>query len=371
MGSPLRTHAVVVGIDEYELGASARLVGPVDDAVRYAKWFLDRGVPAAQVHLAVTPGRPELDELKGAGADVRDAGRATIHRLLTRDLPGWDGDLLWVVWGGHGAIDERRRRRLYYADSTRDDPATLDLESVMAMAATSYVPSFERQIWVVDACQTHGIAVRPEWVAGTETFPIGTPVEGRDQDALFAAGLGQVALNRRVARTGLFSAEVLRLLAAAGTDPWPPDVDALIAELRERFTQSRDRGRHEQTPTYLWFRNRRGDEGQLLRSGTTPATPARPGQPDLRLLGAAADALVRVDEFTRMDSREEMFSTLRRDVYSAINRQANARLEAISVLRTCLRFAGGITELIESVRFFAGDTAAAEEFTTAAARLAP
>lgn len=371
MASPLRTHAIIVGIDDYELGTSARLTGPVDDAARFARWFLANGVPAAQVHLAVTPGLAEIDDLAETGAEVRGPSRAEIHRLLTRDLPGWDGDLLWVVWGGHGAVDELRRRRLYYADSTRADPATLDLESAMAMAASSYVPAFDRQIWIVDACQTHGIVVRPRWSAGTETFPLGTPRRTRGQDALFAAATGQPAINLTAARTGLFSAEILRDLEATGPDgTWPPDIDALTDRLRERFTRLRDDGAYEQTPTYLWYRNRTGDEGQLLRSGSAHTTPARPaGQVDLRLLGAAADALVRIDEFVRTDTREEMLSVLRRDIYAAVNRQSNARLDAVSVLRTCSRYAGGIPELIEAVRFFCADPARADDFTTAARRL--
>ncbi|GAA4963270.1 effector-associated domain 2-containing protein [Actinoplanes utahensis] len=370
MGSPLRTHAIIVGIDEYEIGASARLIGPVDDAVRFARWFLSHGVPAAQVHLAVTPGLAAVDDLTKTGADVRGPSRAEIHRLLTRDLPDWDGDLLWVVWGGHGAIDELRRRRLYYADSTRADPATLDLESAMAMAASSYVPGFARQIWIVDACQTHGLAVRSHWTPGTETFPVGAPERNREQDALFAASLGEPAINLTAARTGLFSSEVLRDLEATEPGTWPPDMEALTTRLRERFTRLRDS--YEQTPTYLWYRSRAGDEGQLLQSGTAHAAPARPsGQIDLRLLGAAAEALVRIDEFVRTDVREEMLSVLRRDIYAAINRQGNARLEAVSVLRTCARYAGGIPELVEAVRFFCADPDRATEFAAAAQRLAP
>ncbi|MFY1650402.1 effector-associated domain 2-containing protein [Solwaraspora sp. WMMB762] len=369
MAGPSRTHAIVVGIDEYEIGTAARLTGPVDDAIRFTQWFLKSGVPAARLHLAVTPCPPKADELRSAGVDVRSAGKADIHRLLTRDLPKWDGDLLWVVWGGHGAVDELRRRRLYYADSTHADPATLDLESAMAMAASSYIPAFDRQIWVIDACQTHGVAARPRWVAGTETFPLGTPEQTRDQDALFAASLGQPALNLTAARTGLFSAEVLRELEAVDQGPWPPDIDALTARLREHFTRLRDSGVHGQTPTYLWYRSRHGDEGQLLQSGPAPATPTHSARVDLRLLGTAADALVMIDEFVRMDTREEILSTLRRSIYASINRQANARLEAISALRTCSRYSGGLSELVEAVRFFSSDTTRADNFAAAAHRL--
>jgi hypothetical protein len=369
MAGPNRAHVIAVGIDDYEFGSGARLVGPVDDAVRFARWCLDRGVPAPQIHLAVTPGAPEVGELRSSGVDVRGVGKADIHRLFARDLPGWDGDLLWVLWGGHGAIDGLRRRRLFYADSTRDDPVSLDLESLTAMAASSYVPEFEQQIWIVDACQTHGIPVKSEWVAGAETFPLGQPVPGREQDVLLAASLGQAAVNLTVARTGLFSSEVMRELDAAPVQPWPPDVDQLVDGLRARFSHLRDGGGPAQTPTYLWYRNRRGDEGQLLQSGAAPAQPAPGARPDLGRLREATEALVRVDEFVRSDTREEMLSTLRREVYAAINRQSNARLEAVSVLRTCLRFAGGMAELIETVRFFCADSERAEEFAVAAARL--
>ena len=364
---PRDVHVVAVGIDQYAAGGEWSLVGPVDDALRFARWFVARGVPPGQVTVLSSPD-PGPDAVP-PGAVLRPADRATVREVLLRELPTRRGSTLYVIWGGHGYVDTGRHRRLYYADATTTDAGALDLDSMLATFASDLVPAFGRQVWIVDACQLHD---RPQGArsTGNETFPVGEPVAGRRQDVLFAAGLGQAAANLRVRRTGLFSREILRLLDDGDTDRLA-DPERLVTTLRERFTELRSSGLTAQTPTYLWYRNALGDEGFLLSRPTAghPA-PVAPAPPPLTAMAPLVDALLEIPEFLRPNDREEILSLLRGQVYSAIRRNSAARLDAISVVRTCLRYPGALSELVEAVRFFASDDAAMARVEGGAASLA-
>ncbi|WP_460492725.1 hypothetical protein [Dactylosporangium cerinum] len=50
---------VIVGVGEHEAGAGWSLAGPVPDALRFAQYFLDRGVPAERVQVLSTPLPPD------------------------------------------------------------------------------------------------------------------------------------------------------------------------------------------------------------------------------------------------------------------------------------------------------------------------
>ncbi|WP_052745061.1 caspase family protein [Micromonospora sp. HK10] len=367
---PREVHVVAVGIDQYAAGREWSLVGPADDALRFARWFVARDVPPGQVTVLSSP-CPGPDAVP-PGVVLRPADRATVREVLVRELPARQASTLYVIWGGHGYVDTGRRRRLYYADASATDPASLDLDSMLATFASDLVPTFDQQVWIIDACQLHD---RPQGLAmpGSETFPVGTPVAGRRQDVLFAAGFGQAAANLGVRRTGLFSREVLRLLddGEAGRLAQP---ERLMSTLRERFADMRASGLTAQTPTYLWHRNALGDEGLLLHRSETgtvvPAAPA-PSAPSPARLGPLVDALLQVPEFLRPNEREEILTLLRGPVYAAIRRSSAARPDAISVVRTCLRYPGALSELVEAVRFFATDDAAMTRVEDAAARLVP
>ncbi|MGW5666409.1 effector-associated domain 2-containing protein [Micromonospora sp. NPDC003776] len=364
---PRDTHVVCVGIDRYAAGSEWSLAGPVDDAIRFARWFVARGVPPEQVTVLLAPD-PGPDVLP-PGVVLRPADRATVRHVLLRDLPARRQSTLYVIWGGHGYVDTGRRRRLYYSDATATDAGALDLDAMLTTFASDLVPAFDRQLWLVDACQLHE---RPQAVrsAGSETFPVGEPVAGRTQDALFAAGLGQAAANLRVRRTGVFSREVLRLLESGDTD-WLGDPEWLVTTLKDRFAVLRRSGLTGQTPTYLWYRNALGDEGMVLgRPEAGTRAPAAPALPPPAAMAPLVDALLEVPEFLRPNDREEILSLLRGQVYGAIRRNSAARLDAISVVRTCLRYPGALSELIEAVRFFATDEAAMARVEDGAARLA-
>jgi hypothetical protein len=270
-----------------------------------------------------------------------------------------EGDLLWVVWGGHGVIDAAGRRRLFLADASARDRLNLDLDDTLTFFRSTAVRSFARQIWIVDACQTLHDGARSRRGLPHEEFGRAPAVAGRHQAVLVAARPGERAANVAGQQTGLFSRELLRLLAdTPDAQRWPPDMDAVMARLRTELATLRAAGQARQTPIYLWSRTWDGDEGQLLLGERRVAgvvqseAPARASE-----VSRIVEALLAIPEFADPRGREEILSLIRgeADVWAVIPRHSSARLDAVSVVRTCVRFAGALHELTEAVRLCSGD----------------
>jgi effector-associated domain 2 (EAD2)-containing protein len=353
---------VLVGIDEYEAGPGWTLQGPVDDAIRFAEFFVGQGVSPAQITVLATP-IPAPSALP-TGVVGRAADRATVRDVLIRELSKAQESTLYVLWGGHGYIDLDHHRRLLYPDAVSDDLVDLDLDSLLTRFRSDHVGALGRQVWVVDACQVHGPRV-----SGHETFPSGEAVEGRAQDVYVAAGYGQAAVNLNRQRTGLFSREVLKLIEDGGL-PLLTDPRRLTDALEARFTALRAGGGLDQTPTYLWYRHGIGNEGQILRRATGSAarqpalTPPTPAQ-----LAPVVNALLEIDEFRNPHDREAILSLIRSAVYASMDRSRKSRPDAVGVVRGSLKHRGGLRELVEAVRFYSDETSAVERFTAAAERL--
>ncbi|MEU6253354.1 caspase family protein [Streptomyces sp. NPDC047043] len=355
MTPPSRTSVVVVGVESYEAGPDWDLDGPAEDARRFADWFLERDVPPERVSVLVSPLERNAAVWEQRPHPVHPADQATVHRELLRRIAGEDGELLWVVWGGHGVVDAAGHRRVFCADAVSDDRVNLDLDEALAFFRSNAVSAFRRQIWLVDACQSLPDVRRTRRRLPHSAFPAGSPTAGHDQAALFAVRAGERALNLSGERTGLFSREVLRLLADADPGLWPPDVNALYASLRHTFADLRARGLARQTPIHLWSRGWDGSEGQLLATGT-PAAPA-PARPSNAAVRAVAEALLAVPEWRSPAARQEMIGLVRGDIglWAVVPEQPTPRLTAIAVVRTCLRYAGAPQELVEAARLCAGD----------------
>ncbi|MBL7258259.1 effector-associated domain 2-containing protein [Paractinoplanes lichenicola] len=362
---PRTARAVLIGVDEYQGGPAWSLAGPVDDAVRFAEFFVTHGVPPEQVTVLAAP--MPAPAVLPAGVDCRRATSSTVRGMFIRDLATSSESTLYVLWGGHGYVDLDRHRRLLFPDATDDDPVDLDLDSLLRRFGTDQVRALNRQVWLVDACQVHGPGT-PARIGGHETFAAGDPVPGRAQDVYLAAGFGQPAVNLSRRRTGLFSREVLTLLNEHGL-PLLTDPPTLTDALQSRFAAMRATGSLSQTPTYLWYRHAIGNEGQLLRRPESVPAPPPPRDVPPSLLKPVVDALTEIEVFRRPNDREEILSLLRGSVYGQIRRNPAARLDAIQILRTCLNHPGALSELVEAVRFFAPNDEAVAHFEAVAASL--
>ena len=254
-----RTHAVLVGVEKHDQGDGWDLAGPAADAVRFGGWLVKQGVPADQIATFLSP----LDDWPGIDPRLppsRPAKRSTLVDHFTRELPQVGGDLLWVVWGGHGAITQAEQRLLLCADARDDDWRNVNLDALLVTARSSVFAGFPRQIWLIDACQTFAQERLHKVSVPLETYPAGEPLHDNEQWVILAARPGAPAWNNNVSRTGAFSQAILDLLDCYH-EGWPPDPAMLLTGARAQLDHRHELGLHPQAPTYLWFRTGSGDQG--------------------------------------------------------------------------------------------------------------
>lgn len=78
----------------------------------------------------------------------------------------------------------------------------------------------------------------------------------------------------------------------------------------------------------------------------------------LASLGKLVDALLGIPELQRQDDRDHVLALLRQEVSMVIPRQQSARMDVISIARTCSCYPGALRELTEAIRFYAKGSAA-------------
>ncbi|MFG2881489.1 caspase family protein [Streptomyces sp. NPDC048297] len=270
---PHRVHALIVGVEHYDAGPAWDLPGPARDAVRFHRLLRDAGVPDSQLRLHLAPLPPYDPGLPHGPAD-----QATLRRVLVRELPLAQGDILWVWWGGHGVLDRSGRLRLFCADATTADKLGIDLDSALERYAGDAVPGLARQMWVVDACETfeEDLALREQ--LPPDALPVGRRNLAHQQTLLRAAGRGRAAANDPVRGTGLFSDILLGLLADRDAVlPAPPDPEELFPAVRTRIGALREAGRTLQYPEIRLQSPERTET--LLQPAPPPSAPSAPSTP--------------------------------------------------------------------------------------------
>jgi hypothetical protein len=335
-----KVRAVVVAVERYEVGKSWDLDGPAQDACRYVGWLRGRGVPPSAITLLASPlaeNRAALDKLH---LPLLPAEQAVVYEVLTKDLPADDADSLIMIWGGHGAVDGENNRRLFYADATERDKRNLDFNALMRALMTPYFPNQRYQLLVVDACQNLTSELRFVSRLPHQTLPdMPSLMPDREQHVLVAASPGQVALNDSTRRTGLFSAELLRILADPAT-AWPPDAGRLADRLDARFADLRADGTADQRPPYLWQRTptREGVVFSMKR--------AKPGRLTLAALGSIVNVMLDVDELANVSNLQNLINLLPPDIRGAVPYTGNPRVDIIKLLRTCEAYSEGREALV-------------------------
>ncbi|MER5465557.1 tetratricopeptide repeat protein [Streptomyces sp. NPDC002668] len=277
MTLPAETKAVVVGIEEYQIGKRWSLNGPALDACRFAAWLTGRGVPADQITLLVSPLPENADVVGEQSQNYRHgvADHATVRNLFASVLPSTGSGLLIVYWGGHGVI-EGDERRLIYADAAEGDKRNLNLTQLLKCMRTTTYARHPQQWVLIDACSSLSVDLRWKGTLPDEHFAEGHPEARRDQCALFAASPGERAENEDSDKTGRFS-RVLREELALLADTWPPDADQLRGAVIARFEQMRKEGHTRQMPSGLWYRSHT-DDVKLIFTADPPTLRAHLGR---------------------------------------------------------------------------------------------
>ena len=357
--SPQRTHAFVVGIERYDAGSAWDLNGPASDAIRFTSWLFDRGVPADQMLVFLSPLDEQLPDVPlPRGVTASPARRQQVTDALTRTLPGLRGDLLWLFWAGHGVLTRDDHLRLFYADASTDDKRNLDLNSMLTALRSDLYAGFPRQVGVVDACQTYAERLQLATTLPTETFSYGQPLPGREQFVLYAASPGQVAVNLGSIKAGLFSQMVLEELTRLGGNGWPPEMDFVAGHLDQRFNELRAAGRADQTPTSFRWRPWAGGErvlGETAPGSAEAATAARQWPSGMEL-GELVDRLLDLDVMADPVSRANIIRRLRKGLATSISYDPSSRPHVVNIITRSLDYPGGLAELMEAVKLYVNPT---------------
>ncbi|MFF4801660.1 caspase family protein [Streptomyces sp. NPDC001351] len=356
--APSRVHALIVGIEQYEAGASWALPGPARDAVRFWRLLRDAGVPHSQLRLHLSPLAPYDPGVQYAAAD-----RATLRRVLVRELSVADGDLLWVWWGGHGVLDRTGRLRLFCADASNADKVGIDLDSALARFAGDAVRGLSDQTWIVDACETFEEDLALQEALPADALPVGRPNHAHRQTVLRAAGRGRGAVNDPVRATGLFSDLLLGLLAErAEALPLPPDPEALFAAVQARIATLREEGRTLQHPE---IRLQSPDRTEVLPPAGPPAV-ARP----LSALLRAVEALLAYPLTADPTERQTVVAVLNPRVTANLARHNRARTDVVNILGgLARRHPEALWDLFDAVVAVDGDPARKDELKVALVEL--
>lgn len=335
--------AVVVAVEDYRAGAALPpLDGPAADAARYVGWLRAKGVPDSAIILVASPLEKNRASVEALGLPVVAATQAAVYDVFSRVLPARRADVLVVVWGGHGAVDGDRSRRLFYSDATAADKRNLDFDALASALATSYFPGFSRQFLVVDACQTLTAELSFVNRLPSQILPCGPVVmPDRQQHILLSASAGQVAVNDSVRQTGLFSQELLRLLSEPGSG-WPPDADRLARLLDERFALLRGRGATGQTPSYVWRRTPSVD-GAVF--GLTPASQES-SRLSLASVKAMVDVMLEADELASVPKQQLLIGLLPSTIRGAIAYSDVPQWSLFQLIRTLEGFVEGRDALV-------------------------
>lgn len=171
------TYAVVVGIEQYEMGSSLNRDGVAIYALNFTNWLLNCQVPQNNIYLFISEeekdGKRDLiseyqqeierqngnktlnDNLKQIA--INKATRDNIYRTIFTELrTKKSGKLLVFYWIGHGYMTQGETRQLLYSDSGYDNilapQATFNFDLFLKSLKTDIFTGFQQQIFFIDAC---------------------------------------------------------------------------------------------------------------------------------------------------------------------------------------------------------------------------
>jgi hypothetical protein len=261
---PGQTHVVAVGISRYDIGPHFNLPLAAGHAVDFAKWALQCGVPAGNIHVFLSHEAYAgyKADLKTHRIDCRAAKAGELNQFLYRELRGISGDLLYLFWSGHGSISENKDRILFYEDLKIGSPQHLDLSHLLLSLRSQPQGIFKLQQAYIDACANRFEELNFEASPGIYRPGLGELLRDVRQLFFLAADSGQEALS------GRFSEAVLKELALSfGAEGiWPPDPDEVRKSVQPQFEGTFQR------PVQISWRTKSGDEGDEHTSGDLPAT---------------------------------------------------------------------------------------------------
>jgi hypothetical protein len=256
---PQSVVAVVVGVENYEIGGEWPFAGPALDAARFTVWLRSRRVPVKNIKLFLSPfpaakHREEIAEkLATCGLSLDSAPDATegaIWGWLEDDLIQQPGDHLVFFWSGHGAID-KNERRLFCANAKKS-LHNLNFTDFAYKLRHKRYSGFTRQLLIVDTCANLYSDMQQMTSLPNHVFSGDREESATKQLVMLAAAHGEFAKQKGSERTGAFFGALYKELQAhnelqpAETEVWP-DFFALFERVGNLLKSDPE---NFQTPVY-------------------------------------------------------------------------------------------------------------------------
>ncbi len=248
---PERTYGLIVGIEEYhETTWNIKGGGPAIDALKFADWLYQRGVPKENIWLCLSPVEENTHLIQQYDFKPEPATEQNLFHIITNFLSQKQGDLLYFFWAGHGLMTSERDRRLICADATKWNWQNIDLNSLLIFL-NSDAFLIRNHICIVDACANYVLESkgRPTNLGG-KIFSSGQPRKDTQMFVLFATREGEQAKVNAQGKTGYLSQALQEALEQEPPEVWPPNMKAITEKIKQRF-EILDK---KQLPTYLYCR---------------------------------------------------------------------------------------------------------------------
>lgn len=381
MAEPSTTQAILVGIEKYADSSSIPdLNGPVNDVYQFCQWLRDRNVPPENISVFLAP----LDRNVGIADKITnlidskplEANKDIVNKALREEARKKTATLFFLFWSGHGWIASQGDRRLIYADATMEDLKNLNLTVQLNAMQTDLYKNLPRQLLIFDACANSQILR----ITPPDDLPaIGKHLPSQKQMAMFAANPGEYAINKSDEQTGIFSRELLNELnSSKDTELWPPDMEAVMQNVQEKFIKLREDGQTKQTPSYLLYQDWGGNRKERF-SEIEPATKARerdsvqlPRDLTIQELGLLRDLFLQCQSIRDSQSRKDIILNLRKEIANNIIMEGNANTVVLSAIRTSRSYSGGLAELLDVIdMLYENDSVAMQNLRRTAIQMLP
>jgi hypothetical protein len=351
MAEPSTTQAILVGIEKYADSSSIPdLNGPVNDVYQFCQWLQDRNVPPENISVFLSP----LDRNVGIVDKITnlidskplEANKDIVNKALREDAREKTASLFFLFWSGHGWIAPQGDRRLIYADATMEYLKNLNLTAQLNVMQTDLYKNLSQQLLIFDTCaNSQLLKITPP----DDLLSIGKHLPSQKQMAMFAANPGEYAINKGDEQTGIFSRELLNELnSLKDTELWPPDMEAVMQNVKEKFIKLREDGQTRQTPSFLLYQDWEGNKKNFSES--------LQNEPRQSTLTRVEKVILLRDKFLMCRSildpskRKKIILNLRPEITNNSTLEGDNNTVMQSVIENSLDYPDGLLELLKTTK---------------------
>lgn len=351
MAEPSTTQAILVGIEKYADSRSIPdLNGPVNDVYRFCQWLRDRNVPPENISVFLAPLHRNVgivDKITNLiDSKPLEANKDIVDNALREDAREKTASLFFLFWSGHGWIAPQGDRRLIYADATMEYLKNLNLTAQLNAMQTDLYKNLSQQLLIFDTCaNSQLLKITPP----DDLPPIGKHLPSQKQMVMFAANPGEYAINKGDEQTGIFSRELLNELnSLKDTELWPPDMEAVMQNVKEKFIKLREDGQTRQTPSFLLYQDWEGNKKNFSES--------LQNEPRQSTLTRVEKVILLRDKFLMCRSildpskRKKIILNLRPEITNNSTLEGDNNTVMQSVIENSLDYPDGLLELLKTTK---------------------